>query len=168
MTIDSIDTLDLCQLFANLGDAVGSQVVAAWAQTTEYGSETPIADSESNPNAFSIEQTDRFLRAFAQVDDDAEAFVGYIGQELGALERARDDAAAAEREQQAARAAAFADVAEPRFNVVRGQDAYPGADEVGPDDYVVVDSRGERDDLPFGTEAEAAQLAAQLNAEERR
>jgi hypothetical protein len=51
---------DLAQRFADLGDAVGRQVLQC-NEAVANGSETPISDTECNPNALSMWQTHDLL-----------------------------------------------------------------------------------------------------------
>jgi len=87
--MDIATFLDLARKFSYLGDAVGSQVREA---VTEYesGSDEPICTSESNPNAFSMHQTQDLLRALSDEGvDGADEFYNLVTEELAAMRDAR-------------------------------------------------------------------------------
>jgi hypothetical protein len=82
--------IDLAEQYANLGDAVGSQVKRAVEAFDAHGSQEPICESESNPNAFSMYQTSDLLRALSDEGiEGADEFYELVSHELAAMRDAR-------------------------------------------------------------------------------
>lgn len=88
--MDLSGAVEFGKAFADLGDTVGRQWQEAITQFEASGSDTPIADSNSNPNAFSTEGYEairRFRRALVEADIEyADEFLSLVDAELAHTE----------------------------------------------------------------------------------
>jgi hypothetical protein len=88
MELDLDTVMQIARAYADLGDAIGGQWSEAVTQFDAYGSQEPISDSESNPNAFaedSYEAIRRFRYALGRSGiDGADEFLSLVDAELEA------------------------------------------------------------------------------------